>query len=299
MKKELSARLAKYFPVWMQWVSRNVKGDNRWKLRKEILHYYQSEEAIDDEEIKEAVAYIRTKGVGVFPFSFTERYDWTKVAVYHDLQCNLKYVIHENKRLYFPVDLSNFRIQKMYTDLLMEQDSKSAHCYQTQTFSIDKDDILFDIGAAEGILSLMIVEKVKAIYLFETMERWIKPLKKTFEPWQNKIHIIHKYVSDSDSDQTITIDTMMQDLNSSSVFLKIDVEGAEKDVLKGASATLDSGKAKVAICTYHNQNDYEDLSAIMKNKSYNVSTTQGYMLFIHRQLKAPFFRRGMIHCTKD
>lgn len=270
-------------------------------LRKDIIKYYDSLLPSEiNEEQQEAVSYIRKKGAHYFPYSFIEKYNPEKVKVYTDEKCGLKYILHNEKRLYFARETSAFNIQRIYTNLLYEQDRKSAHCYQTETFRIEEGDVLFDVGAAEGIFSLTVIEKVKKVYVFEVEERWLEALRETFKPWIDKVEIICKYVSDTDSEQTAKLDTVVSEISGECLFLKLDVEGAEKQVIKGADNILTSGKnrIKAAVCTYHNQQDHEELSGIMEKLNYTVTTSQGYMLFKQGKPEPPYLRRGLIYCKK-
>lgn len=281
--------------------NKELYDDNpRWEMRKDILKYYKVNKP-DNEELKEAISYIRKEGLRIFPHSFQEKYDFRTIEVYEDSESALKYVKHNNYNLYFPYELENCKIQDIYNSLLIEQDSHSPHCYLSETFNLSSDDILLDIGAAEGILSLSVIDKVHKVLLFEVEEMWIKALNKTFEPWKDKVEIINKYVSDTDGADTVTIDSLKEKFDTKSIFLKVDVEGAEKKVLQGAMSviTSDDYKCKLAICTYHKQQDYEELSDIMSNLDYSIETSSGYMLFYYDpSLSAPYFRRVLIRCQK-
>lgn len=274
--------------------------DPLWELRKQILNYYKSQ-SVKDKYLKDAIKYIRKEGMSVFPYHFREKYKKSDIVVYSDSESGMNYVKHDNKNLYFPPDMDEKDVQTVYSSLLVEQDPQSPHRYLSEEFNIDPDSILMDIGAAEGILSLDLVEKVHKVFLFEVDERWIKALSKTFEPWKEKIVIINKYVSDIDNETSVKLDTLKSQFDRNSIFLKLDVEGAEEKVLKGAQDILTSDKynCKSAICTYHNQKDYDTLSRLMTNFGYNVEATDGYMLFIYDpHISAPYFRKGLIRCQR-
>ncbi|MDU1892561.1 MAG: FkbM family methyltransferase [Dysgonomonas sp.] len=280
--------------------NRPFKPDTFWELRKDILSYYERSKP-KDKELKEAVNYIRKKGVEIFPHSLNEKYNNQNITVYTDEQSNLKYVKHNGHNLYFPADMKDIEVITSYGWLSVEQDISSPHRYLTKEFDVNKNDVFLDIGAAEGILSLDVVDKVHKIILFEVEDRWIEALSKTFEPWKDKVTIINKYVSDRDSDTTIKIDSLTDMFDSNSIFLKLDVEGAEAQVLKGAEMVLTSGKydCKAIVCTYHKQEDFENLSAIMEKYKYEIEPSYGYMLFIHDPvLTEPYLRKGLIRCRR-
>ncbi|NDW17690.1 dimethyladenosine transferase [Dysgonomonas sp. 216] len=274
----------------------------RAQLISSMREYYDKNPQFKDEKIEEALSYIEKNGWHIFPYEFNEKYKADDIDVLTDSESGLRYVMHNGNRLYFRRKTKESRVKRHYSLLLCEQDPESAHSYISESFGFEKGDILFDIGAAEGNFSLSMVEKASKIYLFESDKEWDEPLKKTFEPWKDKVVIIHKFVSDIDSETCITIDSVVKDLEpGSSVFLKMDVEGAETSVIAGAKKIFDSGNynVKTVICTYHEANDYVDLSDIMHQKKYAVETSSGYMIFSKGKFVAPYFRRGVIRCSKS
>lgn len=301
LKKRVERVIEFHFPLLRQWYRNKIGHGEEWQSRKAILNYYKSNKAAkQDKDIEAALKYIRKKGIHIFPYPFIEKYTPGKIKIHKDKECGLKYVIHNGKRLYYPRETRTMDFQSQYSFLISEQDKQSPHCYETDTFGIEEGDILFDIGAAEGIYALNVIEKIKKVYLFEVEERWIEALRQTFKPWADKVEIFNKYMSDTDSENTAKIDTLVKDLKDGSLLLKMDVEGAESSVIDGAKETLtsDNFKVKAVICTYHNKEDHEVLSKKMKGLGYNVETSKGYMLFEHEKRIAPYFRHGLIYCRK-
>ena len=128
-----------------------------------------------------------------------------------------------------------------------EQDLDSPHRYLTESFTIGNEDVLADIGAAEGNFSLSVIEKVRKVYLFEYDREWTEALKATFAPWSEKVEIINKYVSDFDDEKHIRLDTFYKK-KKDLTFLKIDVDGAESIVLNSCNEIFRSGNSfKVAL----------------------------------------------------
>ena len=156
-----------------------------------------------------------------------------------------------------------------------------------------------DIGVAEGNFALGAVEKVKALYMFETDKEWIEALNATFEPWKDKVHIINKFVGDQNNSKQTTLDDFFMGKEPIS-FLKIDVDGAEAKLLKGCDQILSQkSPLKIALCTYHKQDDEKDFTTLLSRKGFSISHSDGYMLFhMDKKMKAPFFRRGLIRAVK-
>jgi hypothetical protein len=269
---DLLARINKYF-------EKNDKDKEKYKRELELLN--------------------TTKTVNVFPYSFVYKYNAKDILVTKDKKSGLSYVLHNNRKLYFPKGISKRDIQQIYSSLLVEQDNNSPHKYLTETFNISDKDIFVDVGSAEGILSLDLVDKAKAVYLFEYEERWIEALEATFAPWKDKVTIVKKYVSDKVSEHETTIDSYFREFQEN-LLIKIDVEGAESSVLSGATETLKKDNVKIICCTYHKQEDAEKFEMLLNRLGYKTEFSNGYMLWKYcKELKPPFFRKGLIRAWKE
>ena len=73
-----------------------------------------------------------------------------------------------------------------------------------------------------------IIEEAKHVYLFEQDEQWLEAIRATFEPWQDKVTIVQKYVSDHNSSREQTLDDFFNNQTNEHLFLKMDIEGAER-----------------------------------------------------------------------
>ncbi|MDP4173877.1 MAG: FkbM family methyltransferase [Bacteroidota bacterium] len=235
----------------------------------------------------------------IFPYPFSLKYDYCNVKVYKDVKNGLFYVLHHGKKLYYSRDYKEeIEVQKAYYWISIEQDDASPHRYINDSFSVAQDDVVVDIGAAEGNFSLEIIEKASKLFIFETDEKWIEALNATFEPWGKKVEIINKYVSDVNNETCIRLDNILE--NQTINFIKMDVEGAEIKILKSIDRILNNNKLlKLAICTYHRKNDAKKIEKILRNKKLNYSFSEGYMLFIYGELTPPYFRKGLVRAVKS
>jgi len=114
------------------------------------------------------------------------------------------------------------------------------------------------------------------------------------------LEIVNKFVSNiTDSENTKLDDHISVD--GAGTFLKIDVEGAESKLLNGCKRIFSEQKPlKVAICTYHKQNNEKDFTELLSQKGFKCSSSNGYMLFCYdKQIKAPYLRRGLIRAQKN
>jgi hypothetical protein len=270
-------------------------------LRGKILKYFLSlpENEVNDEH-REVLSYLENNPVRIFPYKFHENYSAEKIEVYYDSEKGMRYVLQDGKRLYFKKRWSEKRIKRAYSDLMREQDLHSPHRYLTESFAIGNEDVLADIGAAEVNFSLSVIEKVRKVYLFEYDREWTEALKATFAPWSEKVEIINKYVSDIDDEKHIRLDTFYEK-KKDLTFLKIDVDGAESIVLKSCNEIFRSGNSfKVALCTYHRNNDEKDFTSLLKSHGYKVTPSSGYMIhYYDKKIKAPYLRRGLIRAVRS
>lgn len=229
------------------------------------------------------------------------RYCDLDIKVYDDN--GMKFVVRNNKRLYFPPGRSERDVQVIYNALLIEDDDKSPHKYINNNFKVDVGDILIDIGAAEAFFSLDNVDVAEHIYIFETQKEWIAALEKTFAPYKHKVTIINKFASNVDNSDSVRVDEVIR-CTGKNIFVKIDVEGAEQIVMEGMTQLLAQNQVKLALCTYHKDNDADYFTAYFGALGYATQATSGYMLFpipawnLEAQFGAPTFRKGILRCWK-
>jgi hypothetical protein len=269
-------------------------------LRKKILdHFTLIPEDNINEEQREVISYLKDNPVSIFPYPFQKNYNPEQIEVFSDPDKGMKYVIQENKKLFFKKRWKEGRIRKSYAELSKEQDLKSPHKYISDDFYPEKDDVIVDIGAAEGNFSLSVIEKVKKVYLFEYDSEWTEALEATFAPWKEKVEIIPKYVADFDDEKHIRLDTFLK-TGKDITFLKIDVDGFEQKVLNGCRTLFESKTPlKVALCTYHKSNDETEFTRLLCENGFKVAASDGFMInYYDKKLKAPWLRRGLIRAIR-
>lgn len=233
----------------------------------------------------------------VWPYPFVKKYAPEKIEVFTDSSNGLFYVMQNGKKLYYSRHYKTVEaVQASYISLVVEQDPNSPHYYQNESFKVQDGDFVVDIGAAEGNFSLDIVEKAGKIIIIEAELHWIEALNATFEPWKEKVEIIHKYISNTDNDRCATLKNIVGENNID--FLKLDVEGAEMSIMSSSVELFRSKQVrKLAICTYHKGNDEKVFESMLINFGYNINKTQGYMLFVYGKLTPPFFRKVLIQAV--
>jgi hypothetical protein len=289
----------KFLPKSFQIELTRFFNNERYQLRINIIKYlYEYLKKKEDDEIAEILQYLKKNPLTNIPYNLTNK-ETGSISVYSDDKVNMKYVLFDDKRLYFPRGWKAHHVSGFYKNILKEQDINSPHRYEYGQFYVNKSDVVVDIGSSEGLFGLSIIDRAKVLYLFECDTAWIEALTETFRPWKDKVKIVNKYVSDIDTDKSITLDSYFKEecIN----FIKMDVEGAENEILAGAKNILSSSEnLKIAICTYHRKNDYDDLKNILSAYGYNIDHSKGYIFHLgEKNLTPPYLRRCLIRCSRQ
>jgi hypothetical protein len=227
-------------------------------------------------------------GLMYFPYPFVLDYEKRCVVCHFDTRLGLPYVIHSGKNLYFPELYDKKAINSAYKSLLIEQNIFSPHRYVKDINRL-KGKTLLDVGAAEAIFPLDAIELVNHVYIFECDDLWIESLNATFAPWKDKVTIVRKYISDSNDENTVTLDHFFEDKDKQNLFIKMDIEGYEQAALRGAANLLrEAHDIDFSICTYHKKNDAVEIAGMLNSFGLEWEQTEGY-LYYERD-----FRKGII-----
>ena len=209
------------------------------------------------------------------------------------------YILFQGKRMYYPVDyvFSRKNDREVVPDILYEQGMDSPHRYIPDGYVMPKDAVIVDAGVCEGNFALRFVDVAKRIYLIEADNRRMEALKRTFEPYSDKIVYVNKYLSRRDNSNEITIDNLIDEKLD---FLKMDIEGAETDSLLGGRNVLESNNVQCAICAYHRQYDEKYIRFILEAYGYETWVSKGYIFFPYDESMADTMdlRRGVIYASK-
>ena len=163
--------------------------------------------------------------------------------------------------------------------------------------TVKKEDIVIDAGAWIGDFSAYSASLGAICYAFEPVNENFKLLSKTALLNDNLIIPVQKGLSNTEgeiyisakgssssiissvketTDEKIKITTLDNFIVQNSLqrvdFIKADIEGAERLMLKGATNILKKFAPKLAICTYHLPDDPEVLDQIIKdaNPAYEI-----------------------------
>lgn len=255
---------------------------------------------------RDEMDYLRRAGLTAFPYDQIRSMD--PVESGRDSEKNLPFVIHRGKRLYFPDSWTELQATEAYRCYFENEcllgggyRVRTPHQYQTDEFCVRPGDVVVDVGAAEGLFALEVVELASRIILFECDSIWRKPLEATFAPYASKVQIIHKKADTHDGRRSVRLNSfLLQGADDESFFIKMDIEGAEPQLVEDCRSFLvQASQVRLCACSYHRWGDAEQLERLLVDMGYDTDFSDGYMLFTRDLNQAPpFFRRGLIRAEK-
>lgn len=125
-----------------------------------------------------------------------------KIIEADDYQVSFK---DTDKVLYWPKSFPLNRLDQVICETF---DTSDWHYYQKQHTIIEPGEILLDIGTAEGLLSLLEIDKCSHIYMVEPGEKFYKSLQKTFTPYKDKVTIFNVAVGNEDTEIMFSDDSL-------------------------------------------------------------------------------------------
>ncbi len=248
------------------------------RIRKKYKNVLGKDEPIEDKELADVLAYMKGHPARMYCYPFYDEYIHKDTPVFYDEDKGLYYVMHHSKRLYFSKKFdTEQKARSYYNAIAMEQDERSPHCYWNDERLRDSvNGIVVDVGAAEGIFALDAIDKAEHVYLFEVEEDWVEALQSTFEPYVDKVTIICKFVSDFDDEEHCRLDTIFRNCRVDCI--KMDIEGAEMQALRGAQGLLQGQNITLAVCVYHYKNDNRIIGEWLQKQGFSVRNSNGYVL---------------------
>jgi FkbM family methyltransferase len=165
---------------------------------------------------------------------------------------------------------------------------QEAEIYGDAVRGVHKDDIVLDCGAHfGGFVKTALARGAKKVVAIDIAPEVLESLRRTFkdEIAAGKVVVYGKGVWDRDGEmklersdhawadhagakgsetiQMTTIDKIVAELGLPRVdFIKMDIEGAERNALEGAKETLAKHHPRMAIAAYHKPDDFTSLPAV-------------------------------------
>lgn len=165
--------------------------------------------------------------------------------------------------------------------------------FPTDIVRLDNKEVFIDAGACCGESSEVFIKLTyahyKSIHLFEPSERIVNVAQEIFNLEDYKNVYFYKYglynenkkigfidediigsssVSEEDtcnSIEVVTLDSIFNNSMEKPTFIKMDIEGAEKEAIHGAQQTILEGAPKLAICVYHEMEDLWEIPSMIMN----------------------------------
>lgn len=183
------------------------------------------------------------------------------------------------------------------------------HAYD-KVFSPEKGDFVVDAGAHIGVFTVKAARKVGKqgrVVAFEPSSENYALLKRNSElnclrniipieaalsdhtgtaalysypSHSGGFSIVEHHSAKSVEVPILAIDEVWSKLGYDKIdFLKIDVEGAELEVLFGAKETLEKSSAKIVVAGYHASNDPRRILEFVKSLGYKVSVSKNCFIY--------------------
>lgn len=202
--------------------------------------------------------------------------------------------------MFFPKSWDAEKVGKYYRSVAAEQDPRSPHCYLYHGYEINEGDVVVDVGAAEGIFSLDVIDIADKVYLIEADSEWVEALQQTFANDEDKVRIIYGFADCIAEGDRLTLDSLFE--NEEINYIKMDIEGYEKPALLGAGTVLDKCKnLKCAICSYHCKEDEGWIRNYLQKYGFVTDVSEGFICpdwTVEAYLEAEL-RRGIVFGKKE
>jgi len=209
--------------------------------------------------------------------------------------------------IYWPKDFPLYSLYQVAAELLY----RNWWNYEINENKVEEGAVVIDCGAAEGGFAMQVANRCKKVYAIEPHPRFVEAMKKAFFNINN-VEILPLGVGDKitnmrrlddgimskiDNDKGIqveinTIDNLFYIKNIKVNFIKADLEGFELSMLRGAENTIKTWKPKLSITTYHNQDDYKNISDYIKQicpeyiiKGVGITDSFGTPVMLHAWVK--------------
>ncbi len=154
----------------------------------------------------------------------------------------------------------------------------------------DKNEVFIDAGAYIGDTSLSYIEtfgseNYKRIYCYEITPSIFSKLQNNMAEHRNivcrnvglsdfqgalymesnGVNQSNKLINDAKTNDMVNVTTLDMDVEESVSFIKMDIEGSEKQALAGSKKHIQSSKPKLAIAVYHDNDDLWKIPQMIKD----------------------------------
>ena len=278
--------------------------------RLEMLLYYQNHEKFEllDDEQKEILKYLNEDYLRELPRKFfKENYKISNSSSNKKENENV-IIKKDDKGFFWEIDGKKIYLSGKYEDarriaeglynefFTLDHPHNYFDLYEGYTIdSLPSDIVLCDVGAAEGLFSMLLIDKCKKIYLFENDIKWKATLEKTFTPYMDKVEIVPETIGDGYNG--CRLDDFFKDKEKPTM-IKMDIEGYEASALRGMTDLLSrKDELSLLICTYHRQEDWDQFYEVLDGCGFDISSSKGYFWNMPDPMP-PFFRHGVMRAIR-
>jgi len=205
--------------------------------------------------------------------------------------------------------LNNDDYSSDYVDKIDKRLPEGSYCYKNDNcdITIHNGDVVLDLGAWIGDFSAYACHKGAIVYAFEPAAETRTLLKKTVlynKHTQGKINIVPYAVGDenkilnffkdmrtaqstfltnnennifTEKIEAVKLDDWVNKENIKVDFIKADIEGFERNMLKGAVNILKTQQPVLSLCTYHLPDDPKVMKDIILSSNPNYKIIQRRM----------------------
>jgi FkbM family methyltransferase len=188
-----------------------------------------------------------------------------------------------HRKMFWPVE---YPVAGIYQVVSETFDPEDWHFYQKKNTIIENNEVLLDIGAAEALFSMTVVDKCEKIILIEPNGHFAKALDRTFEGLSDKVKINRTAVGNKEGEISFNQDSLSGKISSEATnankipistidhilanepkitYLKADLEGFEFEMLQGAAQVIKKHRPKIAITSYHIENEASQIIRLIKS----------------------------------
>jgi hypothetical protein len=267
------------------------------RIRRDILRYHGHS---GDREIREVLQFLRHHPASLIPYPFREETLSRLVPVKRG-DDGAPSVFHGGREVHFPRDWTDEKVKVNYLWSVMEQESpRSPHRYLPLELDLVAPGTAVLVGASNGLFALEVLARADRLCLIDSDPKWIDPLERTFRGQLDRVQVLNRLLSDCDGPSTSRLDSIFSGREEEIGYVQMDVEGMEREVLRGARSILSRpGKLGLSVCCYHAQEDEQEIGSLLRGCGFQVRTSPGYMICDLGEWKSPYLRRGVIHAWKD
>lgn len=230
-------------------------------------------------------------------------------------QSSLKFLKVKDLKFYFPNLFSYKQLPKIYWEIFVEKIYEHKHC------KINAHEWVIDVGACEGFFTFYALKRNANVLIFEPEVHLFEALKRTFEDYiQNgRVQAFNLALGDKSSKNTLVLndknvggsfilsegdkrkfnDKKVSEISVITLdelylsgklpqisFIKADIEGFERYMLKGSVTVLKNLKPMLAICYYHKKDDFDVIMKFLED--LNV----GYKFSFNHQVIFAYTKEG-------